>query len=452
MTDLDAIIENATVDLPTPVEPKLPKRHGLWRVMSMLAVIAAVVISAWSILQSRDASNVSVPDREPVQLRTATVTVNDLPIPGGAHVAVLGLPEAESRQAIDAAGAQIDLPSELTSVIALTSGDGSIVGMAVVAAEDGRPNVRLSPASTAEALLVLAPGILQPNITETFANLDVIRGDPAFVKLVDAIAANPTLSEDNEGVEQAYAEIADRLPAKRPQSDQGCDSVLAADAYPAAGTCVQPKDTGLQISNEQDRWALIYSAPNDFADLCATISPTRTDGAEVFVPTEQCVGSSLIVTPGPVTDGSGQATIDERLRIAAAVNSLYEYAGPFADLAGGSAGFSSASVAHIRQNSSDIVESLAFLIETNDEFAAAMDVARSSTTSLDRHTAAVSAARQIIDASDTTALIPQRAQFDDTYRSILDFYVRAGERMIAPRTDWRWEADAVGTIDFGAAE
>ena len=450
MTDLDAIIENATVDLPQQDTPRLPKRHGLWRVVSMLAVVAALAVSAWSILDSREASNVAVPDREPVQLEDSFVSVSDLPLPEGAEVAVLGLPDSESRRAVDASGTDIELPQDMTAIVALTSSNGAIIGLAVVAEDNDRTSIDVSARSTAEALLVLAPGILQPNINDTFANLDVIIGDPAFDKLVDAIAANPNLSDNNEGVEQAYAEIADRLPAKRPQADQGCDSVLASNAYPAAGACVQPEATGLQITNEQDRWALLYSEPADYVDLCATIPPNRVEGAEAFIPTEQCVGQTLMVAPGPITDRNiDQTATETRLRTAVAVNSLYEYAGPFADLAGGSAGFADDSVSHIRRNARDVTNTLTFLVESSEEFAAAMDVTRSAATALDRHIAAVSAARNIIEAADTMTLIPHRSQGDDAYLAILDFYVRAGERMVAPRADWRWEADAIGIIDFG---
>ncbi|MGZ0175894.1 MAG: hypothetical protein ACKVIQ_03360, partial [Acidimicrobiales bacterium] len=68
---------------------------------------------------------------------------------------------------------------------------------------------------------------------------------------------------------------------------------------------------------------------------------------------------------------------------------------------------------------------------------------------LDRHNAAINAARRIIETADTTALIPTRFPGDDSHVDLLDFFVRAGERMVATRTSWRWEADAVAMVDFG---
>ena len=60
------------------------------------------------------------------------------------------------------------------------------------------------------------------------------------------------------------------------------------------------------------------------------------------------------------------------------------------DLAGGSAGFTGEAVAHIRQNSQEVVQSLALLISTDEEFSTAMDVNRRASTPLDRQIAAVS--------------------------------------------------------------
>lgn len=450
MTNLDSIIENAAVDMPEQVAPNLPKRPGLWRVISLLAVAAALAVSTLSILQARDASDVAVPDRDPVALEAATVRANDLDLPGGTSVAVLGLSESDSRRDFDPTGTQIELPQAIAALIGVTNAEGDLIGLSLVPGDQDRAAIEISATSTAQALVLLSPGILRPDLSESFANSDVIEGDPAFAKLVDAVRANPNLSQDNEAVEQAFAEIADRLPAVRPPAEQGCDSVIARDAYTSAGTCVQPEAGGLSISNNQDRWALIFDGGDGLMTACAAISPSNTAGSDVLVAAEQCSGESLMVAPGPIQNqGDDQQLVDDRVRRAAAVMHLYDYAGPFADLAGASAGFRSESVSHIRRNTDEIVQALAFLIDTDDAFAAAMDVNRMSTTALDRHNAAVVAARQIIDESDTTALIPNRLPGNDSHVDILDFFARSGERMVAPRTDWRWEADAVGTVNFG---
>ena len=450
MTNLDAIIKNTAMDLPEQVTPNLPKRPGLWRVISLLAVAAALIVSTLSILQSRDASNVAVPERGPLALEDITVTVTDIDVPDGASIAVLGLAKSESRRDFDVAGTEVGLPVGMAALVGLADSNGNLFGLAFAPEGEGRATLQISARSTAQALVLLSPGILRPSLTDSIANTEAIETDPAFDRLVDAIRSNPYLSEDNELVEQAFAEIADRLPSTRPPAEQGCDSVIARDAYPSAGTCVQPEATGLLITNEQDRWALIYSGTEGFPQVCAAISPNNTVGAEVLIPSEQCTGNALMVAPGPIPNqGDDQALVDERVRSAAAVMHLYEYVGPFADLAGANAGSTGESVSHIRRNTAEIVDALSFLLETDEEFAAAMDVTRMSSTALDRHTAAVNAARRIIEAADTTVLIPNRFPGDDGHIDLLDFFVRAGERMLAPRTNWRWEADAAGVVDFG---
>ncbi len=449
MTDLANTTDLAQLDEPSTESPKLTERSGLWRMVSLCAILAAIVITALAVLQARQASDVAMPDRSPVALETTTVTVTGLPTSDGTVITVLGLPASESRRSFDGAGTEIELPADMAALVQLSDESGAMIGLSIVRASDDRLTTDISALSTARALVVLSPGVLRPNLAEAFANLAVIEDDPAFEKLVAEIATNPNLSVANEAVEQAYAEIADRLPAHHPEADQGCDSVLASDAYPSAGTCVQPQGTGLVITNEQDRWVLVYGADDD--EPCATIPPTNVEGSEVLIPSEQCTGNAALVAPGPVTNqGEGQPLIDMRVRSAAAVNILYSYAGPFADLAGGSAGFTSEAATIIRQRADDVVSSLSFLIDSNEEFAAATDVSHRASTALDRHIAAISAARLIIDTADPTAIIPHRAQGDDDYIAILDFFMRAGERMVATRTDWRWEADAVGMADFGS--
>jgi len=450
MTDLDAIIDQANIEQPPPVVPNVPKRPGIWRAISLLAVLAAVIISALAVLQAREASNVVTPERKPLELETATVTVAALNVPPDAQLAVLGLAQADSQLDFEATGTDITVPRDSTAVIALTTANGELIGLAASAAGDDRTSMVISPRSTARTLVLLSPGVLQADVATAFAQLDAIEVEPAFDSLVEAIEADSNLSEDNEAVEQAYADIADRIPAPRLVADQGCSSVISSTAYASAGVCVQPKATGIAVTNEQDRWALVFSGTNEFQTLCATISPRNLEGSNVLVPSDQCAGESLIVAPGRVVNqGPEQPVIDQRIRTASAVNMLYSYTGPFADLAGASAGFSDESVDHIQLNGDEIVQALAALEQNSDEFSAATEVALVAATAQSRHVAAVSATRLILEAPDATTMIPQRSSIDERHLDILDFYQRASERMVSERTDWRWDANASGTIDFG---
>lgn len=444
MTDLET-----STQTPVSAALSLPKRAGLWRVLSLAAVAAAVVITTISVLQARDASNVSLPTRPAITLESATVTVSDLPPP--IEVAVLGLESQNSRTAFESPSAVVQLPVGAPAVVALYDADTSIVGLALVPADIDRATVEVSARSTASALFALTPGLLNPSMAETRNRVSLVENDPAFAALVDAVRANPNLSSANEAVELAYAELADRIPLFGVLADQGCDSVIARDAYSSAGACVQPQATGQFITNEQDRWALLYSGPASWTDLCAIVAPASGEGSDVLVPSEQCSGDTLMVAPGSFNSQSdNQEAVTQRVRSATAVNSLWFYAGPFAELVGGSAGFTAESTSHIRKRSAEIVGSLSLIVDSDEAFAAAMDVSTRPSTARERHLSAVLAARTLIAASDSTSLIPTRNAGDTQHLDLLDFLARAGERMIANRTSTIWQADSVGMIDFGA--
>ena len=204
--------------LSEPVSPpSLPGRHGLWRAISLVAVAAAFVIVAISVMQSRSASDVPAPDRVPVELGPAVVMADtDFAPWSGAEVQVLGLAASESATPFDAAGTEILLPQNSPSLIALRTGNGDLVGLRVVDVA-GAPELEelvVSARSTARALLLLSPGLARPSFGERLADLGVIENDPAFEQLVAALETNPNLSQTNAEAEQAFAEIADRIPVR----------------------------------------------------------------------------------------------------------------------------------------------------------------------------------------------------------------------------------------------
>lgn len=443
MTDLDS----------TPIEPSASPSPpagspDVWRIVTLATVVAAVIITAIAVILARGASDVQTPNQPTIELESASVVLGDM----GAvvtDIAVLGLPHQASRQAFNANGNTVDIPAGSAAVVAAYDANTSMVGLAIVRDASAGP-VEISAESTARALLALSPGVLRPNLDETFANLAMIEADDAYRQLVVAVRSNPNMSTANVPLETAYAAIADRVPVKRPLADQGCDSVLQRDAFSAAGACVQPKTSGMLITNQQDRWALLYSGGNDWSELCGAVSPANTNGDEALIENEQCRALTLIVAPGPIRQTTADPVIvQDRLRTAAAVNVLYSYAGPFADLAGGSAGFANESTTHIRRKASEVEGSLSSLADSNDEFAAAVDITFIEATAQQRHRAMVSAARYLLDLADSTTLIPHRTQGDKQHVPLLDFYERAADRMVASRTAVQWEANAVGQIDFG---
>ena len=361
MTNLDVIIDNTHSDTREPGAPNLSKRPGLWRVVSVLAVTAALFVTTLSVLQSRADSNVAVPARDLVALESTTVTIVDLASPGGSSLAVLGLAKPASRQQVGVDGAQIDLPSGLAALVALNDPNGNLMGLVVVPKGEDRDAVQISARSTAQALLLLAPGVLRPNLDESYVNTGVIESDPAFDKLVEAIRSDSNLSDDNELVEQAYAEIADRLPARQPAADARLRQCYRSQRLPQCRQpACNPKSTGLLIANEQDRWALVYSGTEGLHRTVRRHKPDqhRWRRSPDPVGTVQSAIRSWW-HQGPCRIRAMTRPLSRRVcESAAAVTMLYEYAGPFADLAGASAGFADESIAHIRRNAADVVAAL----------------------------------------------------------------------------------------------
>ena len=429
----------------------VPRRPGPWRAISLLVVLATLVIVALSILQARDASDVAVSTQQQVSLEQATVTVSGLAAPSGSQVAVLGLPDAQSRIAFDAGGTSLDLPRDFPAVVSLTNATGDIIGLAAVALGADRSDVEVSPRSTAQALVLLTPGILRPNLEEAFAITEVVEVDPAFQVLVDAVAANSNISQANEGVEQSLAAIADRLPIREAAADQGCDSVVSRDAYASAGTCVQPGANGLTVSNEQDRWVLVFHDTPNGNEACGVVAPADEIGDDELIANTDCQGEARLAAPGPDADyREAQALVDRQVLIATGLTTLFDYTGPFADLTAASAGVSSQATTQIRQNFFSLAESFGALVDTDDDFSAALAVPRAATTARQRHLAALSATEIMIRESDRALFLPQRVAADSGHVGLVEFLVRAGERMTSDRTDWRWVANASDTLEFGA--
>ena len=300
----------------------VPRRPGPWRAVSLLVVLAALIVVALSILQARAASDVAIPTQRQIELEQTVVTVSGPPVASGSEIAVLGLPDAQSRRPFDNAGTELDLPQNVLALVSLTNANGEIVGLAIVPPGDDRSQVQISFRSTAQSLVVLTPGFLRSNLDQHLAaNMDVIEADPAFEELVDALAMNSNITLPNESVEARVAAIADRLPIRQAPADQGCDSVVSRDAYASAGTCVQPGATGLTVSNEQDRWVLVFHETPDGNAACGIVAPAEEIGDEELISNTDCQGVARLAAPGPEADyRDAQELVDRQVRIATGVN------------------------------------------------------------------------------------------------------------------------------------
>lgn len=437
-------------DLDTPPNNELDLLRGgrpsFWRVLSLGTVLATVVLVAIAVLQARSAGDLEAESRKPpIELDTTRVTLGAVDAPDSGQLLALGLDPTQYTADVVAGGARVDVPADSPALVALSGPDGSIHGLALIRGAADRPAVEISADSTARAVLALSPALLQPDFDLAFDQVDVIAQDPAFENLVAALLADSNISQTNPMVETALAEILDRVPNREPFSDQGCDSVLDPNAYAVTGACVEPNRDGVTINNEQDRWALLYATGT--GELCGTVAPSRTPGSVLNLSPDQCGDAAIMVAPGPIVDRAiSERAIVERVRAAAAVQLFSSYVTPFADLAAGAAGFSSDANAYISGNSEELVTSFNQLGAQDPAFDAALDTLVNPSTRADRNTAGISAARVLIAAVGEGAPVPDRAALSDGYVDLLDFFVRTGERMTKPKTDWRWTADSVGEI------
>ena len=185
---------------------------------------------------------------------------------------MLGLEHATSRRPFDPSGTEVELPQGLAALVGLYGPDDSLIGLALVPGDRDRTVIEVSPTSTAHALVALSPDVLRPDLDKTLANIEVIAQDPAMEALVAAIATTSNLTLPNAEVEAAYAAIADRVPAQRPPSDQGCDSI--ADPRVCRGRVVCPTQTDRRAHQQQARPMVVGVRRGDgWASLCTAIGP-----------------------------------------------------------------------------------------------------------------------------------------------------------------------------------
>ena len=443
MSDNDHISDASSVD----AEANHP---GVWRALSFVLVFAAaVVLIVWT-LQSRTASNLAVQNSRTLDADATMVVVEGLELPSNPSVTVLGI-DGRLRTPLPTEGVELDIPSRVTSLVALYDGSDNIHGLAVVPPGGDRDAVSISPTSTARALMTLAPSVLKPDLVRTGQSLELIEADPAFTVLSDAVAASTNLSASNPTVEAAVAAILDRVQ-RRAVPDQGCDSVLNPRALAITGTCVEPSTSGATVSNEQDRWALAFGSPEPWSTVCAAIAPAGTPGSQQSLETAECGGQALLAAPGPLTrTSSTDAAVTNRVQVAAGVELYSSYTAPFLDLVGGSAGLNRRDNTHVFGSLDELVATTSALIGQDPGFDSALLLLVEAATPIERHAATLGATRSLAGAAG--AIVPDWDAGASSHEALLDFYDRVGEQMlVVDRAEYRWTADASGIIAIGEPE
>lgn len=441
MTDFDA-------PDPRHTPGRSSSRPGLWRVLSLLLVIAAVVVVAMWMLQSRSTRDIAAPNGHTLELRSTDVVVDSLDLPPNATVAVLGFDHREATP-LGPGGARLDIPTIVPVMVALLDDQGDIHGLRLVSRPVDRERVVITPASTAHALLVLSPAFLDADLERARQQVEFIDDDPAYETVVEAIAASSNLGSANDAVETAIAAILDRVHRANPLSDQGCDSILNPAARAVAGTCAVPNSTGSTINNEQDRWVLAFASPQPYEVLCAAVAPAGTPGSQRTIGRVECGDRVLLAAPGPIVDRSSERAAEiDRIRLATTVQVFGAFAAPIVDLAGGSAGLNRSTNAHVLDHIEPLVDRMTDRIRNDPGLAGALDVVISSATPPERHGATVDAARALLD--EPAAYIEDWNADASTHLQFLDLFERIGDRMqVVGRSEWRWTADAVGIAELG---
>lgn len=420
-----------------------PGHPGRWRVVSFLFVLATAIIVLISIVQARVYDDAPVPasgeDASPPITIDATV---DLSLTDGATIGASALSE-QARGALTDQGPQIMVPASGAALVSVYDASGALNGLGIAIAQQN--GVQISADSTARTLMTLAPAVLEPDINRAMTTVDGFTQDAAFDELVEALTEAPNLSAPNELVETRLARILDRIPVPVAPPDQGCDSIADTRAYPASGACVRPSADKVTISNEQDRWLLVYSPDADWAEICAAVAPAGHAGSDVDVRNMDCPEGSLLVTPGPSATASTLANntvIAERKQVATAVTFLAAYLRPFAQLAAGEGGLGPESLAD-----DDIIQISETLGNLGSDASSAIyqafpnDVSPST---LHRH--AVEASLAAFGSDDLDGLVSDSLGTAADARSLLGFYRRVGDHMVNSTEDQRWEADAVSTL------
>lgn len=424
---------------------------GAWRILSILSAAAALFLLLFWILQSRQASDLVAGQAAPMPTSNVTVVVDRMTAPPDAAIVVLGTnPTVEVSLADNAA--TVEVPETIHSLIAMVDGDAALHGLAIAEPRPPGDQVIMSPRSTGEALVALSPGILDADIAGSIGSIASLSENPAFVALETALLASPNLSEENPAVEKALAAILDRVPVAPPLPDQGCDSVIDQRAYTVTGACIDPSAASAQISNEQDRWALVFAGPEPFEQVCAALMPANTAGSQITVDVDTCGAIALLTAPGPEPEErSDQRFVQPRIRDATAVHLYINFVAPWADLAGGTAGLTTSAPNALIADPSTIVSAIESIRTSDVAVADALSIALRPSTPAERHDAALVVARAMLSDDYASEFGAQSLDAAPAANELLGFFERVTAQMTASeRRESEWTAPAAGLVVMGA--
>lgn len=447
----------ATEQLTPDVSPsKGPRRSGqVSRVFALVVALVASGIVSYGLAEGVGSSRVP---RKPVGASLADTRLEVSGFSDGAPLVarVLGLVDGQG-QPVSRFGTvdELAVPEDGSFVVMLTRNSGELVGLALVQpGPGGAPlrEVRISPTTTAEALLALAPGVLHRDAAELGARLGVLTASPNFEPLVQAVRGASDLRAPNDIIDEAIVAIIDQNAPIGRATDQGCDSVNNEDATPRIGACFVPSSAAGQvlIMNEQARWILLFS-PNAAPKVCAVVPPAP--GNRVVSSSGACGATVDLAAPGPIDSGDEPADrAKARTEVAAALTAFTEYAVPFADLALGASGATVDLDERVGQNPGLVGSQLGALLEAEPALRAhAGKLVDPTAEPSERVRSMLELSRAELDQSAlTTALIAESASYAPRSEglALLDFYDRIVDRLTTSGSIPLWQADGFEQVDL----
>ncbi len=436
----------STFPTTTSSAPVAAAPSARWRLVALFVVAATMAVSVLAVVDVRRGGDLASSTAAGLDLDDVAVSISGIAAPDEITFSSLSLASSNASTA-----GQVSISDSRATLVAARSESAGLIGLAIVSPGRQGEAVAITPETTARALLALSPELLTPNLAVTLDNVNIIAADPSFEALVNAVAVQPTLTEPNSPVEEALAAILARVPVAEPRIDQGCDSIADTSAYPATGTCVRPLTETVEINNEQDRWALMFSGPS-LTSPCAAIPPITRTVEPALITMQQCPGESLLVAPGPavVPDGVDARVVADRITIASIFNSIDTWLLPFADLAGQRAPASSGFTAEIVDNPGPLVSNIDALLDSSSGLSSlANALGGGRLPPVERHVATISLSQEVIGSDQLldTLKIPVAAR--NQLNSLLDLYDRTGQLIPEAEPVFRWDAAGAAAIDIG---
>jgi len=442
----------------TPDEPSQTAARVIFRAVTVLLALVSIGLIGYQLSQGVRSSRL---DRNPIGYAgaRATLEVTGFTTSGNLQASVLGLASADRRDVgpygmIDDFG----VPSEGAYLVALTGPADELVGLVLArpgAAGQPAREIRITPTTTAQALLALAPGVLtrdQARLADRIAGLSAAEN---FSRLVQTVRASPDLRQPNQELETLLAQVIDDTLAGESTLDQGCDSVSDERATARVGACFAPTARGneLLVMNEQPRWLLVFK-PMVEEQLCALIPPSPGSG---IVTTDSACGATLdFAAPGPIDPEGGPFDLAKRRSLLAGLVTVYsEFTLPFADLAAGASGANSEeAISRIANNPGLVGSQFSELLADNPNLLASAEAyADPAATPSLRLSAVTGLTRAALgQPAIATALLADSPNWEpssDDY-DLLDLYDRVIARHSSDGAVPNWSSDAFRRIDLAA--